>query len=182
MAISPGSSTARRLQRKREERASELQSRPQSKAIGAARATQKRAIAAATAEAERNRQFRRESFGRFQKTIAPLLAQFGTGGDGGGGNGVDDDAQQALTASIERRGEQAQSALSSAAAKRGIFRGGASLAASAKLRGETEAAIAGQRAQFAESKAERKARERIARKQALSQISSSFIQGAGSFL
>ena len=168
-------------QQRREDRASKLALRPQLAAQRAASATQQRSITAATAEAERGRQFRRESFGRFQKTITPLLAQFGTGGDGGGGNG-DDSAQQALTASIERRGEQAQSRLSSQLAKRGIFRGGVSAAAAAKLEGETEAEVAGQRAQFAESKAERKARERIARKQSLAQISSSFIQGAGAFL
>lgn len=156
-----------------------IKARPQLLAQRAAAETQSRAINAASTEAEKNRKFRRESFSRFSASIKPLLAKLQGDNSETAGTG---DAQQALTASIEQRGEQAQSALSSQLAKRGIFRGGASAAASAKLQGETEAAVAGQRAAFAESKSERRARERIARKQALSNVTSSFIQGAGAFL
>ncbi len=119
----------------------------------------------ASAEAQRERQFesqeRRVSFERATQFITPFLQ-----GDGGGAGGAQlTGAQEALEATIEKRGSQAQSRLSSILAKRGIFRSGSGVAASAQLEGETEAGVAESRARFAESATERRQRERQSKRQ-----------------
>lgn len=107
---------------------------------------------------------------------APLREKMGGGtpgllrellGGSGGGDGSRSAAIEALEGSIERRGATAQGQLSSALAKRGIFRSGASGAASAQLTAGTEAEIAGMRGQFAESEAQRRSQEEMARLSAL---------------
>lgn len=150
----------------------------QTYAQDAATYTQGVAIEAASAEAEKNRKYKREAFDRFSKLLSPMLTQQQVGESAPGG----DSAQQALTASIEQRGKERAGKLRSMLAKRGIFRSNVGVAAEAKLEGETEANIAGARAGFSESASERRSRERIARKQSMTQIASSFAQGAGAFL
>lgn len=109
-------------------------------------------------------QQRQEAFER----ISPFLQDL----SGGGAEGVpgDTSASDVLTATIEQRGAEAQSRLSTEMARRGIFRSGPSAAASARLTGETEAAVGTAKAQFAESAAKRKQQERQSRRQALTNL------------
>lgn len=79
-------------------------------------------------------------------------------------------ARQALEASILRRGKESQGALSSLLAKRGIYGGGPSAAAAAKLQAEIESNVALSSAQFAESEATRQSQERTARQQAFTSL------------
>lgn len=132
---------------------------------------------AGSAEAQREREFesreRGTAFTRARELISPFLE---------GGTGVDateglTDARQALEESIEQRGGEAQSRLSSLLAKRGIFRSGAGVAAAVELAGETEASVAKARAGFAESAAERRRRERESKRATALQLAS--VYGGG---
>lgn len=89
---------------------------------------------------------------------------FTLGGPGGAAPATGQSAAMlALEESIERRGAQAQATLASQQASRGVFRSGAGAAGAARLAGATEANVAQARAGFAESAADRAARERSQR-------------------
>jgi len=124
------------------------------------------ASTAASAEAQKERDFesqqRTSAFERATSFISPFLSD----DLGAGASGALSSAQTALEQTIESRGAQAQSRLSSVLAKRGIFRSGSGAAASAQLEGETEAQVAQSRAGFAESAATRRQKEKESRRSA----------------
>lgn len=115
-------------------------------------------------EAEAARSARISSF---QSFISPYLS--GLGGTTSA-SGEPSAAQQALEASILSRGEESQGILSSALARRGIFGGGPSAAAAAKMQADIESNVALSRAQFEESEAQRQSQESMARQQVFSNL------------
>lgn len=119
------------------------------------------------------------AFGRIQPFIQQIIggggADAGVGGGGGGGASFNADPESspavlAIQRFIEQRGEQHQGELSTAAARRGIFRSGPSLKAAAVSQGETEAQIAATRGQFVESARSRQLQDLISRRSTLSSL------------
>lgn len=111
------------------------------------------------------------------------LMDGGGGGRGGyrpppsqGDTATTDPALLAMTGSIEQRGEEAQRAIASEMARRGIFRGGPSVAASALQRGETEARIGQVKGEFAQAAAEREQRSWALEQQLFQQRSEGRLQ------
>lgn len=115
-------------------------------------------------EAEAARSARISSF---QSFISPYLSGLG---DTPGTPGGPSTAQQALEASILSRGEESQGILASSLARRGIFSGGPSAAAAAKMQAGIESNVALSRAQFEEQEAQRRSQESIAKQQVFSNL------------
>lgn len=108
---------------------------------------------------------------QFQSFMSPIVSRFATPQVGVTGTpGEPSAAQQALEATILRRGEEAQGTLSSQLAQRGIYGGGPSAAAATKLQADIESNVALSSAQFEEQEAQRRTQERIARRQAFSSL------------
>lgn len=126
---------------------------------------------AAVSERKFKTEQRRTAFSQLQTMMQGLLGGTATGTPGAapapGGAAGPSSAMQALEESIERRGAQAQATLASQQAARGVFRSGAGAAGAARVVGTTEAEVAKARAGFAESAAERAARERAQRLSAI---------------
>lgn len=119
-----------------------------------------------------------EQFERYRAFMSPYLSQLSSvlKGAPGGTYDPDDPALRAMEESIERRGGEAQRAIASEMARRGVFRSGPSVAASALQQGETEAQVASTRGRFALAGAERGQRAWQARLSALMQLITSMGQ------